>query len=130
MLDLFRADGAVRKRLGIVEPRLFQAELARRAALEVGDEHGIFGALPFEIGSSDEAALKFLEATPGIGEFRFGRRRSGSDENSVKTSLPRIAVDFARDVFGDFPRGDAVLHVRLSHRSITPVHPRIGVMAY
>src|SRR6266446_4072046 len=34
VFDFFRADGALRQRLGIVEPRLFQSELASGAALE------------------------------------------------------------------------------------------------
>jgi hypothetical protein len=28
----------------------------------------------------------------------------------VVTSLPRIAIDFAREVFGNFARGDAIFH--------------------
>src|SRR5713101_8905654 len=72
VFDFFCADGALRERLGIVEPGLFQAELAGGAALEVSDEHGILGALPFEIG--------------------------GGDEDAVKTSFARIVVDFAGDV--------------------------------
>src|SRR2546422_5381577 len=110
MFDFFRADGALRERLGIVEPRLFQAELASGAALQVGDEHGILGALPFEIGGGDEAALKFLEAASGIGKFRLGWLGTSRDEDAVETYLARVAIDFARDVFCDFPRGDAVVH--------------------
>src|SRR6266581_3020239 len=80
------------------------------AALQVGDEHGIFGALPFEIGRGNQAALKFLEPLARISKLRFGWQFSSRDEDAVKTSLPRIAVDFARDVFGDFARRDAILH--------------------
>src|SRR5258708_29900442 len=113
MLDLFRADGTLRHGLRVIEPGLFQAELASGPALQVGDEHGIFGAFPFEIGCGDQAALKFLEAATGVGQLRFRRRLARGDENSVKTSLARIAVDFTRDVFGDFTRGDAVIHSAL-----------------
>src|SRR5206468_1553332 len=87
--DLFGADGAIRQRLGIVKPRLFQSELASGAALEVGDEHGIFGALPFEIGGGDQAALKFLEAVARISKRRCRAGAHGSDEDAVETSLPR-----------------------------------------
>src|SRR5213082_3313548 len=45
-LNLVRADRAVGQRLGIIEPRLFGPEMARGTALEIGDEHGIFAALP------------------------------------------------------------------------------------
>src|SRR5207245_466003 len=84
-LDLFGADGAIRQRLGIVKPRLLEAELASGAALQVGDEHGIFGAFPFEIGRGDQAALKFLEPLARISKLRFGRseeRRVGKASRS------------------------------------------------
>src|SRR6266849_5249026 len=110
MFDFFGADGALGERLGIVEPGLFQAELAGGAALEVSDEHGILGALPFEIGGGDEAALKFLEAATGVGQLRFRRLRAGGDEDAVKTSLAGIVVEFAGDVFGDFAGGDLDRH--------------------
>src|SRR5260370_3614548 len=38
VLDLFRADGALRQRLGIVKPRLFPTQLPPGAALYVRDE--------------------------------------------------------------------------------------------
>ena len=60
VFDLFRTDRAFRQRLGIVEPRLFLAELTRGATLEVGDEHGILRALPFEVGGGDQSALKLF----------------------------------------------------------------------
>ena len=60
VLDLFRADRTLCQRLGIVEPRLFLAELARGATLEVGDKHGVLGALPFEVGGGDQSALKLF----------------------------------------------------------------------
>src|SRR5260370_38357714 len=102
MFDLFRADRALCQRLGIVEPRLFQAELPRGAALEVGDEHGVFSALPFEISGGDEAALKFLQRAPGIGKFPFRVRSPRSDEDAVKSSPPRITVGLARDTVAAF----------------------------
>ena len=113
MLDFLGADGALGERLGIVEPGFFQIELARGAALEVGDEHGIAGALPFEVGSGDEAALKFFEASARIGEFGFGGRFAGCDEHAVEASLPRVAIDLARDVFGDFAGSDGISHEAL-----------------
>src|SRR6266478_778103 len=45
-LDLFRADGTIGEWSSVVEPGFLEPELARGAALEVGDEHGIFCALP------------------------------------------------------------------------------------
>src|SRR6266849_5629366 len=110
MLDFFRADRAIGERAGIVEPGLLEPELARGAALEVGNEHGIFRALPLEIGSGHQAALKFFEAAARFSELALRGRVSRSDKNAVVTSLPRIAVDFACDVFGDFACGDAIFH--------------------
>src|SRR5256885_12004557 len=51
VLDLLRANRAIGQRLGVIEPGLLEAELPRGAAFEVRDEHGSFGALPFQIGS-------------------------------------------------------------------------------
>ena len=84
--------------------------MASGAALQVGDEHGILGAFPFEIGRGDQAALKFLEPAARVSKLRFRGLRPGSDEDAVETSLPRIAVDLARHVFGDFACRDAILH--------------------
>ena len=69
VLDLFRADGAVRERTSIVEPRLLEPELTRGAALQICDEHGILRALPLEIGGGHQAALKFLEPAARFGEL-------------------------------------------------------------
>src|SRR5712692_2407066 len=129
MLDFFRADRAIGERPGIVEPGLLEPELARGAALEVGDEHGILCALPFQIGGSHQAALKFFEAAARFGEFAFRGRVSRSDKNAVVTSLPRIAIDFARDVFGDFARRDAIFHGALVaeiHDAQTAMNRRDG----
>ena len=116
MLDSLRADRALGERLGIVDPRFFQIELARRAAFEVGDEHGIARAFPLEIGRGDEAALKFFQTPARTGKFTFGGRFTSGDKYAADTSLPRIVVEFARDVFGDFPGGDVVLHeVSVAH---------------
>src|SRR5260370_41109469 len=109
MFDFFGAAGTFRQRFGIVDPRLLLTELARGAALQVGYEHRILSALPFEIGGGDQPALKFLEAAARVGKFGFGGLRLGSNEDAVKTSLPGVAVDFALDVFGDFFGGDAVI---------------------
>src|SRR6476646_10752312 len=109
MLDLFRADGALRQRLGIVEPRFFEAELPGRAALQIRDEHGIVRALPFEVSGRDQAAVKLLQTAARVREFPFRGRFAGGDKDAVKTSLSGIAVELASDVFGDFPRGDAIL---------------------
>ena len=86
--DFFGARGAFGQRASVVEPRLFQAELTRGAALQISNEHGVLGALPFEIGGGDQAALKFREAAPGVGEFGLGGLRAGGDEHAVKASLP------------------------------------------
>src|SRR5215472_15258352 len=75
-LDLFGAGRALGHRLGIVEPGLFDAELASGAALKIGDEHRILGALPFEVCGSHQAALKLLEAAARVREFRFGGLRA------------------------------------------------------
>src|SRR5712664_710144 len=45
-----------------------------------------------------------------LGELTFRRRVTRSDKDAVVASLPRIAIDFARDVFSDFARGDAIFH--------------------
>src|SRR5580692_6202100 len=77
VFDFLRADGAFRERLGIVQPWFFQLKFARGAPLEVGDEHGIAGAFPFEVGSSNQTTLKLLETAPRIGKFAFGGRFAG-----------------------------------------------------
>jgi hypothetical protein len=69
-------------------------------------KHGILGALPLEVGGGHQAALKFFEAAARVGEFRFGGLRAGSDEDAVEASLPRVAVELTREIFGDFLRGD------------------------
>src|SRR6266700_371094 len=69
--DFLGADGAVGQRLGIVEPRLLDAEMAGGAAFQVGDEHGILGALPLQIGGGDQAAMEFFQAAMGFGKFAF-----------------------------------------------------------
>src|SRR5260370_29382340 len=61
VLDFFRADGAIGQRPSVVEPGLLEPDLTRGAALEVGDEHRIFCALPLEIGGRHQAALQFIE---------------------------------------------------------------------
>src|SRR6266851_2368472 len=129
VLDFFRADGAIGQRPSVVEPGLLEPELARGTALQVGDEHGIFRALPFEIGGSHQAALKFLEPAARFGELALRGRVACGDKNAVITSLPRIAVDFARDVFGDFTRGDAKFHgalVAQVHDAETSMNRRNG----
>src|ERR1700687_229384 len=88
VLDFFRADGAIGERPGVIEPWLLQPELARGAALEVGNEHGIFRALPLKVGGGHQAALKFLEPPARFSELTLGGRVSSSDENAVVTSFP------------------------------------------
>src|SRR3954471_15951368 len=88
-LDFLGADRAIGKRLWIVEPRLFSAEVARGAAFQIGDKHGIFRALPFQLGGSDETAVEFFQPAMGFGEFAFSWLFAGGDENAVITSLPR-----------------------------------------
>jgi len=87
MLDFLRANGTLRERLCIVQPRFLKAELPRGAAFEVGDEHGILGALPFEIGGSDETPLKFFEPAPGVGKLCFRWSRSRRDKHAGQTIL-------------------------------------------
>ncbi len=108
VLDFFRADRAIGQRPRIVEPRLLEAELARGAALEVGDEHGVVGALPFEVGGGYQALVKLLQTLPSDGEFTVGWRLACGYEYAVIASLSGVAIDFASDVFGDFARGDAI----------------------
>ncbi len=88
MLDFLCADGTIRQRARVVEPRLLEPELPRSAALQVRDEHGIFRALSFEIGRGYQAALKLFKAAARFGEFTFSGRIAGGDKNAVVTSLP------------------------------------------
>src|SRR2546425_9949905 len=84
-----RADGTFDGGLGVVEPGFFQGELARGAALEIGDEHGIVRALPLEIGGGDELLLEFAQAAARVGELGIGGRIASGHKHAVKTSLPR-----------------------------------------
>src|SRR5580704_16556452 len=72
VLDLLSADGTFRERLGIVHPWFFQLELARGAALEVGDKHGIARSFPFQISCGNQPALKLLETPARVGKLAFG----------------------------------------------------------
>src|SRR5258706_1515725 len=88
VFDFLGADGTIRQRPRVVEPRFLEPELARGAAFQVGDEHGILRALPFEIGGGHQAALKILEAASRFGELTFRGCVAGCDKNAVVTSLP------------------------------------------
>jgi len=67
---IFSAQTGNRLAAGIVEPGLLKSELAGGATLEVSDEHGVLGALPFEIGGSDQAALEFLKGGGALRQVR------------------------------------------------------------
>ena len=116
--NFFIAGGTLCHRLGIVKPGFFDAQLTSDAALEVGDEHGILGALPFEIGGGYQAALKFFEAAARVGEFGFGGLGASGDEDAVEASLPRVAVQLTREIFSNFLRGD----VDLVDAFVTEIH--------
>src|SRR5271154_1805786 len=91
-LDLFGADRAIVKRLGVVEPRFVQAQEARGAALQIGNEHGILGAFPLEISGVDEATMETFEAAARIVQLRSGWRVARGHEYAVKAAFAGIAV--------------------------------------
>src|SRR5271168_2313869 len=103
--DFFRADRAIVEGLGVIQPRLFQAEQAGGAALQVGDEHGILGAGPLEVGGVDQTAVEGFEALTGVFQLRGSGCIARGYEHAVKTAFAGIAVEFASDVFGDLARG-------------------------
>src|SRR5713226_6876513 len=104
--EFFRAQRAFHMRPRIVEPGLLDAEDARGAAVEVGDEERRVRTLPFEIGGGDESAIERVELGARVGELVLGRFVAGADEYAVETSLPRVGVDFPREVFGNGARRD------------------------
>lgn len=91
--DGFAACGALGLRVVVVDPGLVEFQFASGASLEIGDEHEVVGTLPLKIGVLYQPAVKASEFFPGLGDFRFGGFAAGGDENAVKTSLPRVAVE-------------------------------------
>src|SRR2546427_2974614 len=104
--ESFRAQRAFHLRPRIVEPGLLDAEDAGGAAVEVGDEERRVRTLPFEIRRGDESAVERFELGARLGELFLGGFVTGADEYAVKTSLPRVGIDFAREVFGNRARRD------------------------
>src|SRR5712691_4956924 len=103
-LEFFRAQRAFHLRARIVKPGLLDAEGARGAAVEVGDEERRVRTLPFEIRRGDESAVERFELGAGVGELVLSGFVAGADKYAVKTSLPRVGIYFACEVFGDRAR--------------------------
>jgi hypothetical protein len=130
LLYSFPANRTFRERFCIVKPGLFVPQFPRRAALQIGNKHGILASLPFQVRVRRQPALKFLQFPSRVREFPIARRRFLRDEYAVKTSFPRIAVNFSRNILATSRAVRRESMVRRSPISMNLLHPRTALTAY